>query len=268
MAFPAITDFAGQQYGRLTVLYPVKDPERGKMWMCLCVCGKTKLVLRGNLIKGLTKSCGCTQYRRASRQSRLHKKEYTVWQGMIWRCDSKSMERYPRYGGRGILVCDQWRYDFDRFLKDMGPRPSDEHTIERRDNDKGYSPGNCRWATRTENTNNRSVTRMVVIDGKRMPLADACRMLGLKRWTVQSRICRKWPKDQWFLPTGNKPINPMTRGIISSLKNKGLNLVQTALASGLSESTVRNRIIRGWPEERWFEPTKTTTGIVRQLQRW
>lgn len=81
--------------------------------------------------------------------------EYDVWQGMKARCGNPTHIGYSRYGGRGITVCDEWLHDFERFYTDMGPRPTDKHQLDRTDNDKGYSPDNCRWVSPGENALNK-----------------------------------------------------------------------------------------------------------------
>ncbi|WP_143565689.1 hypothetical protein [Sinorhizobium fredii] len=81
--------------------------------------------------------------------------EYRVWAGMHQRCNNPKSTRYAKYGGRGIMICERWN-SFENFLADMGPRPTPDHSIDRRDNDGNYEPGNCRWATRSEQQQNKS----------------------------------------------------------------------------------------------------------------
>lgn len=88
--------------------------------------------------------------------------EYRSWQGMVARCHQPTNENYPEYGGRGIVVCERWREDISAFIADVGPRPSPRHSIDRINNDRGYEPGNVRWATAKEQANNRREARRTV----------------------------------------------------------------------------------------------------------
>jgi len=104
-------------------------------------------------------------------------REYAIWTGMLNRCRNPNVECYEMYGGRGIKVCDAWK-SFDSFFRDMGPRPSSKHPLERIDTNGHYEPGNVRWATNLEQINNRRVTRFVTYKGNRMALTDAVRAAG------------------------------------------------------------------------------------------
>lgn len=108
---------------------------------------------------------------------------------MKQRCLNPNATSYAEYGGRGVKICEQWM-DFEKFLEDMGPRPSKNHQIDRMDNGGDYEPKNCRWATRREQQNNRAVTKFVIIDGAKRPLADVAREYGIKRTTLYMRLFR------------------------------------------------------------------------------
>lgn len=114
--------------------------------------------------------------------------EYSVWQGMKRRCDNPNFKQFHQYGGRGIKVCDRWLNDFHAFLSDMGPRPSPFHTIDRIDVDKGYTPENCRWATRKEQARNIRKNRYVEHNGKRVLAIEVAEQTGLKPDTIVTRF--------------------------------------------------------------------------------
>ncbi len=122
--------------------------------------------------------------------------EYVVWNGMRARCNNPQNPNYPRYGGRGIKVCKTWNADFVAFLQDMGLRPSLKHSIERINNDGNYTKDNCRWATQTEQCNNRRSSRWLTVDGKEKTMADWSRVSGISISTIHARLKAGWSHEK------------------------------------------------------------------------
>ncbi len=119
--------------------------------------------------------------------------EYHVWMAMLYRCYGTKGSSYPDYGGRGIRVCYRWRRSFANFLKDMGPRPSRRHSIDRFPNQNGnYEPGNCRWATITQQTRNTRRNNLLTHDGKTLCLAEWSEITGINQGTLRSRRRLGW----------------------------------------------------------------------------
>lgn len=142
--------------------------------------------------------------------------EYKIWSAMKRRCTRQNATDYPRYGGRGITVCESWM-SFDGFLADMGRRPSDQHTLERIDNEEGCYPGNCRWATLTEQNNNTRRNHFVEYRGERMTIAQATRAAGgvVLRETARNRIAvRGWPVERAVETPNTYRRDPETRCVI------------------------------------------------------
>lgn len=115
-------------------------------------------------------------------------KEYQTWQAMKDRCGNPGSESFATYGGRGIAVCERWRESFEIFLADMGPKPSPSHSIDRIDNDGGYCPENCRWATPKEQARNTRKSLVIVAFGESMIAADWAERTGIPAATIKSRL--------------------------------------------------------------------------------
>lgn len=161
----------------------------------LCDCGVKKEIRIGNVKSGASLSCGCLQIESISTHGMHNHALYKVWTAMLQRCNNQSNKRFKSYGGRGITVCDEW-IKFENFYKDMGDRPSDSHSIDRKDNNKGYNKDNCRWATPLEQSRNRRSNVNLTFNGKTQCLAGWEDDLGIKQDTLYKRILHGWSVEK------------------------------------------------------------------------
>lgn len=190
----------------LTVLdFVSRNKDSRAFWNCRCDCGNVTVVSGKALRRGTTKSCGCLHMwlLKSGTNTRIHgharkghfSKEYTAWAGAKTRCGSHSCRGFKNYGGRGIAMCDKWKQSFEAFLKDMGLCPNGM-TLDRIDNNKGYQPGNCRWASRKAQNNNKRNNHRICFNGKSMTISEWADSIGIDQRTIWKRIMRGWPMER------------------------------------------------------------------------
>jgi hypothetical protein len=210
---PAFVDLTGHHYGRWTVIKESGRKFGGSTWLCRCECG-TERVMRGSAIRsGNSTSCGCynleVRRRVCIERNTTHglsrTRTYRAWEAMRHRCENPSATTWPKYGGKGITVCERWK-SFENFLADMGQAPSDRHSIDRIDFKGNYKPSNCRWATMREQQNNRSSNRRITAFGRTQTLQQWSRETGFAHkngWDVETALTVKPVKgrNKLQLPT-------------------------------------------------------------------
>jgi len=222
-------DLTGQRFGRLVAIKRVSRKPY-TLWACRCDCGNNTVVRLGHLRAGATQSCGCLVRETSTTHGQWGTPEYNAWNTMKQRCLNPNNPRWHQYGGRGITVCEQW-LPFENFIADMGQKPSPEHSLDRIDNESGYRPDNCRWATRSEQCRNSRASYNSI--------AAKCRARGITYATVKDRRRKGWTLRQAL----NTPsfCNPHT--LQPSQR-------QMARDHGLAIGTLRKRLELGWSLEK------------------
>lgn len=171
-------------------------PVRHKV-LCRCDCGTEKRVNKYNLLNGRSVSCGCLAGPLRARKHGLSSiSEYQIWKAVKARCYNVNHKNYHEYGGRGIRVCEQWRDSFSAFYGDMGPRPSNRHSIDRIDTNGDYSPENCRWATQIEQTRNTRRNVIVTYKGETRTVSEWAEIIGMMPSTLYHRIAAGWSAER------------------------------------------------------------------------
>ncbi len=186
---PKTIDRTGQRFGRLVAIRFLDKQEGGSRWLCQCDCGNTTLVA-GAALGARVNSCGCWRRDRAAK-ARTHglskSGEYQIYQAAKKRCSNPNDSHFELYGGRGI----EFRFeDFPQFLVELGPRPSDYHSVDRIDNNGHYEPGNVRWATASEQSRNKRNARLLTFQGRTQCVLDWAIETGMGESTIRCRIDR------------------------------------------------------------------------------
>ncbi len=194
-------DLTGQKFDRLAVIRRDKNTKRDQTtWLCLCDCGQTKIIRGDHLRNNTIKSCGCLRTEIVSKITHGHSRRnkisntYYSWINMIRRCNDPTNNRYSRYGGRGIFVCDRW-LKFSTFLADMGERLR-EQQIDRINNNDGYYKENCRWTTPKQNSRNRKNNHKITFNGKTQCISEWAEELDVNSRTISSRLNRGWSVEK------------------------------------------------------------------------
>ncbi len=188
----------GQTIGRWTALNVIRGGRHPQI-ECLCQCGIKRIIRIEKLVNDKTKSCGClrdenlTTHGRTKNSIRIQSHEYWIWNSMKQRCLNTANKQYPDYGGRGITVCDRW-IEFQNFYADMGEKPKNK-SLERRDNNQGYSPENCYWADRKSQNSNKRNNIYLTAKGEVFTLTEWTRKTGICHSTIVLRLKAGWPEE-------------------------------------------------------------------------
>lgn len=200
---PKLINLTGQKFGRLTALYKLNNYHKDRVhWLCICDCDNLVEVSRNNLQSSTTKSCGCYNKERIketnSTHGKSHSRLYDIYYKMRSRCYNKNDKCYKDYGARGITICDDWLCSYATFYKwSIENRYREGLTIDRIDNNKGYSPNNCRWVTMKTQCRNTRHNKCYTINGETHCLKEWCEILNLKYNTVYHRLYKLgWPIEK------------------------------------------------------------------------
>lgn len=198
-------DISGKKYNHLIALNRELGyaNRRDNYWRCKCECGKETVVKKYDLTHSIVKSCGCLSKKMTSETLKKHgdtgSRLYTVWDGMKRRCLDKKDKGFPRYGGRGITICDEWlgKHGYENFKSWAVKNGYDENakrgvcTIDRIDNKGNYEPSNCRWVNQYVQANNRECVYKISYNGETHSFAEWSRIIGVSETALKDRVFRQ-----------------------------------------------------------------------------
>jgi hypothetical protein len=217
---PRGENLTGQRFGRLMVIKFYERTKSGhSRWLCECDCGNSTIVYGNSLKRGITSSCGCLGRERVIEAVRTHGMSrsgvYAEYRNMKNRCYNENAHNYKWYGGRGIKMCDRWRDSIKDFYDDVSVLPNfreNGYTLDRIDNDGNYEPGNVRWATKSEQCNNRSNNIRYEYDGETHTLKEISDITGIPYKVLHKRLkTYGWEPERAFtteMRKVSKPNNP------------------------------------------------------------
>lgn len=194
--YTKFNDLTGQRFGKLTVISRATRPGVKIRWLCQCDCGNAKTIEAGNLGTN-THSCGCIRNTQGG-MTRAHPL-WRRWSNMVERCTKPTCKDFHNYGGRGIQVCDRWLH-FPNFVADMQATHFDGASIERKDNERGYSPDNCAWETTKAQGRNKRTNHVISSPWGVITIAEAAERMGIRQGAFKSRIKDEWTYEELFDP--------------------------------------------------------------------
>ncbi|AIW03527.1 HNH endonuclease [Bacillus phage Moonbeam] len=254
-------NLVGRRFGKLVVLeFAGSNGDRKSTWLCKCDCGSTKIVVGVYMTQGKTRSCGClgvsSRIKHGLSQERINK----IYRGMVNRATNPNNAAYANYGGRGITICDDWLGEEDgptnfyNWAKTSGY--AEGLTLDRENNNKGYSPDNCRWVTSKVQGNNRRTNVLLTFKGETKTLAEWSIALGGSRSLVGKRLEAGWSTER-ALETPVTPWNKCNTRMFT-YQNKTQPLHAWSKELGINYETLAGRLKKGWSVE------KTLSTPVRQ----
>ena len=190
----AFTDLTGKKFGNWQVFSRSKNNKVGiTQWNCKCTCGEKRVILGKKLRRGSSRSCGCLKKSRDSKGSYNHEL-YQTRIDMIHRCTNSNHKSFPRYGGRGIKICERWlnsKNGLQNFISDMGERPKGTQ-LDRQNNNGNYEPNNCTWATPKQNGRNRNNNVLITYEEITQPISAWAESTGIRDDTLRNRLKNGW----------------------------------------------------------------------------
>ena len=239
---PAKLQLDGQSFGRWTVISRSESRNGFVYWRCQCECGTVKDVMGVNLVKGTSLSCGCYSKEVATKHGMLDSPEYQVWDHMKQRVRPNYQDSH-RYHDRGIGIDPRWEASFQEFYNDMGQKP-EGMTLDRIDNDKGYSKENCRWATVLTQARNKSTNLVITFNGKTQTAVEWAEELNINPITFYSRIRKGWTIERAITETSDD------KTLLIEFNGEKKPIKEWSLTLGISLSVIYNRLKAGWTHEK------------------
>lgn len=239
---PVKHQLQGQSFGRWSVISELGSRNGFVYWKCQCECGTIRDVMGVNLVKGTSLSCGCYSKEVATKHGMIGTPEYEAWDSMKQRVRPSYQDSH-RYYDRGIGIDPRWDASFQEFYNDMGKKP-DGMTLDRIDNDKGYSKDNCRWATVTTQARNKSTNLVITFNGKAQTAIEWAEELNINPITFYSRIRKGWTPERAITESSQD------RALLIEFNGEKKTIKDWALFLGFDLHVIYQRLKKGWSHEK------------------